>query len=200
MVLKEHIVLGCLNDNDCLPIRPPHHVGYDLKSWIPSVLCLKYFSVFIAFREKKIIFFICGFQSFYEGFPVCSSCSVSSANAHVLASCVLGILDSLSSPAIPLSMHLPRMFFSLLLPSPNSYWNFQAQIGNHFICGAFLGPSGQLIILSSTMAVIHTLLVGHSMDTCLPHYNVVICRSVPDRISFCLSISTRRSVVITWLS
>lgn len=38
VVWKEHIVLGCLN-REALPlVCPPHHVGYVLRSWIPSLL------------------------------------------------------------------------------------------------------------------------------------------------------------------
>lgn len=196
MVLKTHIVLGCLNNNGCAPVRPLHHVGYDLKSWIPSVLCLKYFDVFIALRKQDYLSRM-WLSELLRVLP--GALQLSSLISQCACSC------------IPCSRH-PRL---LILPSHTS---IHASASDVLLLASSLtelllklqGPDWRSLSLWSfswlIWAVNHSLLHHGSHShlygtTCLPHYPVVICRSVTDRISICLSISSKRSVVIiTWLS
>lgn len=156
---RAYLILGCLNWRGCVPVCPLHLVGYVLKSRSPSILCLKNFSSSIAYKIKMWFYSDVAFKAFTND-SQCAQALVSSANAYILASYILGILDSLSFPTMPLSVPLPGCS-----PHPsNSFWNFKTQIGDHFICGAFLGSSYSFLYHGNHSYLYH--------NTCLPHCTV----------------------------
>lgn len=157
---------GLLEQRGSAPVCPPHHVGYVLRSWIPSLLkeldwlhCLQNKdNSFQAWRSELLQVI----PRVHQQLRLISQCA---------DSCILCPRHPCLLPS-DTSQHLPGVFFSLLLHSPNSYWNCKTQIRDPFICKAF--SSGLIWEVS------HCLLCrgNHSYlyySTCLPHCNLQTC-------------------------
>lgn len=106
---------GLLAQRGSAPVCPPHHIGYVLRSWIPSLLkelewlrCLQNKdNSFQAWRSGLLQMI----PSVHQQLRLISQC----ADSRILCSRHPCLLPS------DTSLHLPGVFFSLLLHSPNSY-------------------------------------------------------------------------------